>query len=62
MTYRFACSAFWGALAYDDIEVSFSGMGLLLTTATSSIHLGYCQGSVVEEHPVVHPERIRLQL
>jgi len=22
MTYRFACSAFWGALAYDDIEVS----------------------------------------
>lgn len=22
MTYRFACSAFWGALAYDDIEAS----------------------------------------
>ena len=71
MTYRFACSAFWASLAFDNIEVCLSNLNANkdsrtclyahLGVASKTIHLGYSQGFIAAKYPMVHATRERFQ-
>ena len=59
MTYRFACAAFWSAVAFDELEVRpladhLEVRGLADGVVTARFHLGHSERSGIEEYPVVH--------